>query len=216
MGTAPAMGDKLTVVDHPLVQHKLTLMRRKQTPTGDFRRLLREIGMLLAYEVMRDLPLGSVAIETPVAKTVAPILDGETVCLVSVLRAGSGLVEGMLDVLPTARVGHIGLYRDPDTLAAVEYFCKLPEDIHLRQTIVVDPMLATGNTAVAAVQRVKDAGGRNIKLACLLTVPEGLATFAAAHGDVPVFVAAVDERLNEKGYIVPGIGDAGDRLYGTK
>lgn len=208
--------NNLTVVDHPLIQHKLTLMRERATPTAQFRQLLKEIGALIAYEILRDLPLAPVAIETPVAPTSAPMLEGKKLCLISVLRAGNGLLEGVLDVVPNAKVGHIGLYRDPKTLAAIEYFAKVPDDLGNRRIVVLDPMLATGNTAVAAVERVKALGGRNIKLACLLTVPEGVSTFTKTHPDVPIFAAALDARLDEHGYIVPGIGDAGDRLYGTK
>ena len=210
------MTANLTIVDHPLVQHKLTLMRRKQTSTADFRSLLREIGTLLAYEVTRSLPLEQCEIETPLAAMRAPVLAGKKLCLVSILRAGDGILEGMLELVPSARVGHIGLYRDPATLAAVEYYFKMPEDIEERQVIVVDPMLATGNTAIAAVHRLKECGARAIKFVCLLTVPEGLAAFHEAHPEVPVYAAAVDEHLNDHGYIVPGIGDAGDRLFGTK
>ena len=191
-------------------------MRRKEGPTAEFRRLLREISMLLGYEVTRDLPLVDVSIETPVSPMQAPILAGKKLCLVSILRAGDGIIEGMLDLLPSARVGHIGLYRDPDTLVAVEYYLKVPGDISERKVIVVDPMLATGNSAVAALQRLKDTGGVNITFVCLLAAPEGLANFEEAHPDVPVFTAAIDERLNDHGYIVPGLGDAGDRLFGTK
>ncbi|MDP6352277.1 MAG: uracil phosphoribosyltransferase [Alphaproteobacteria bacterium] len=210
------MTDNVTVISHPLVQHKLTLMRRKDASTADFRRLLREIGTLLAYEVTQDLPMATRDIETPVAPMKAPVLAGKKLCLVSILRAGDGILEGMLELLPSARVGHIGLYRDPATMVAVEYYYKVPEDLCERQIIVVDPMLATGNTAIAAVQRLKESGGRAIKFVCLLTVPVGLAAFRDAHPDVPVYAAGIDERLNDHGYIVPGIGDAGDRLFGTK
>jgi uracil phosphoribosyltransferase len=210
------MHNNVTVVDHPLIRHKLSLMRRKDGPTAEFRRLLREISMLLGYEVTRDLPLVDVPIETPVAPMQAPILAGKKLCLVSILRAGDGIIEGMLDLLPSARVGHIGLYRDPETLVAVEYYLKFPADIAERKAIVVDPMLATGNSAVAAVRRLKDTGAVNITFVCLLAAPEGLANFEEAHPDVPVFTAAIDKRLNEHGYIVPGLGDAGDRLFGTK
>jgi uracil phosphoribosyltransferase len=208
--------ENLTIVDHPLVQHKLSLMRRKQTPTGLFRQLLREISTLLAYEVTRDLPLALEAIETPVAAMRAPVLAGKKLCFVSILRAGNGILDGMLDLVPSARVGHIGLYRDPQTLAAVEYYYKVPEDVADRLVIAIDPMLATGNSAIAAVQRLKDGGGQSIKFVCLLAAPEGIAAFNAAHPDVAIFAAQCDERLNEHGYIVPGIGDAGDRLYGTR
>ncbi len=209
------MQQNVFVIDHPLVRHKLTLMRRKDTSTPDFRRLMREIGALLAYEVTRDLPLVDREIETPVAAMRAQVLAGKEVCLVSILRAGSGILDGMLELLPSARVGHIGLYRDPQTLVAVEYYYKVPQDLRDRMVIVVDPMLATGNSAVAAVQRLKDSGAGSIKFVCVVAAPEGVAAFNEAHPDVAVFTAAVDERLNDHGYIVPGLGDAGDRLYGT-
>ncbi len=210
------MAGTVNVIDHPLVQHKLTLMRSKETSTSKFRSLLREISMLLAYEVWRDLPTTLVAIETPIAPMMAPMLDGKKTAIIAILRAGGGILEGMLDVLPSARIGHIGLYRDPNTLAPVEYYYKVPEDMPNRDVIVVDPMLATGNSAVAAVARLKENQPRSIKFVCLLACPEGLNTFHNAHPDVPVFTAAIDERLNEKSYIVPGLGDAGDRLFGTK
>jgi uracil phosphoribosyltransferase len=210
------MSGQVHVIDHPLVQHKLTLMRSRDTSTSNFRNLLREISMLLAYEVCRDLPTTKIPIETPVAPMMAPVLDGKKIVLVSIMRAGTGILNGMLDILPSARVGHIGLYRDPKTLVAVEYYYKVPENMSDRDAIIVDPMLATGNSAVAAVDRLKESQPRSIKFVCLLTCPEGLQTFHAAHPDVPVFTAGVDERLNEKSYIVPGLGDAGDRLFGTK
>jgi len=210
------MAGKVHVIDHPLVQHKLSLMRSKDTSTSTFRKLLREISMLLAYEVCRDLPTTKVAIETPVAPMMAPVLDGKKIVLVSILRAGTGILDGMLDILPSARVGHIGLYRDPKTMVAVEYYFKVPGSMAERDTIVVDPMLATGNSAVAAVDRLKQAGPRSIKFVCLLTCPEGIKAFHAAHPEIPIYTASVDERLNEKSYIVPGLGDAGDRLFGTK
>jgi uracil phosphoribosyltransferase len=210
------MAGQVTVVDHPLVRHKLTNLRRKETPSWDFRRYLREIAMLLAYEVLRDLPTEEVEIETPVAKMKAPVLAGKRVCFVSILRAGNGLLDGMLEVLQSARVGHIGLYRDPTTLQAVEYYSKLPEDVAERDVIVLDPMLATGHSAVAAISRIKDAGAVSIKLVCLLAAPEGIAVFHEAHPDVPVFTASVDSHLNDHGYIVPGLGDAGDRIFGTR
>ncbi len=210
------MDKNLTIVDHPLVRHKLTLMRRKETPTADFRRLLREISLLLAYEVMRDLPLTMSEIETPLAKMRAPVLEGKKLCLVSILRAGNGLLEGMLDLVPSARVGHVGLYRDPETLVAIEYYYKVPEQLEDRRVIIVDPMLATGNSAIAAVQRVKESSPQSIKFVCLLAAPEGIEAFHEEHPDVPIFTAAVDERLDDHGYIVPGLGDAGDRVYGTK
>ncbi|HVK83669.1 MAG TPA: uracil phosphoribosyltransferase [Kofleriaceae bacterium] len=210
------MTGNVHVIGHPLVQHKLTLMRDRETSTSKFRSLLREISMLLAYEVCRDMPTTLVDIDTPIARTKSPMLDGKKLVLVSILRAGSGLLEGMLDLIPSARVGHIGLYRDPKTLAPVEYFFKVPDAMNERDTIVVDPMLATGNSAAAAVTRLKATQPRSIKFVCLLTCPEGLKTFHAEHPDVPVYTAAIDERLNEKSYIVPGLGDAGDRLFGTK
>jgi uracil phosphoribosyltransferase len=204
------------VIDHPLVQHKLSLMRNKDTSTSNFRNLLREISMLLGYEVCRDLPTTLVPIETPVAPMMAPMLDGKKTVLISILRAGNGILDGMLQILPSARVGHIGLYRDPKTKQAVEYFFKVPETMGDRDAIVVDPMLATGNSAVAAIERIKATGPRSLKFVCLLACPEGIRTFHAAHPDVAVYTAAIDERLNEKSYIVPGLGDAGDRLFGTK
>ena len=210
------MAGTVHVIDHPLVQHKLSLMRSKDTSTSTFRNLLREISMLLGYEVCRDLPTTLIPIETPIAPMKAPILDGKKTVLVSIMRAGSGILDGMLEILPSARVGHIGLYRDPKTLVAVEYYYKVPDTMHDRHAIVVDPMLATGNSAVAAVDRLKESSPRSIKFVCLLTCPEGLAAFHAQHPDVPVYTASIDERLNEKSYIVPGLGDAGDRLFGTK
>jgi len=210
------MPDNVTLVDHPLVQHKLALMRRKETRTAEFRQLLREIALLLGYEVTRDLPLTSEDIETPLTKMTAPRLEGKKMVLVSILRAGNGLLESMLDLIPSARVGHIGLYRDPETLVAVEYYFKVPRDLSDRLVIVVDPMLATGNSAVAAVSRLKEEGANNIKFVCLLAAPEGIQAFSEAHPDVHIITAAIDDRLNDHGYIVPGLGDAGDRLYGTK
>ncbi len=210
------MPGHLTVVDHPLIQHKLTLMRDRNTPSAVFRQLLREISLLLGYETLRDLPLTSKRIETPVAPMEAPILKGKKLVLVSILRAGNGLLEGMLDLAPSARVGFVGLYRDPETLRPVEYYRKLPDDMPARTAVVVDPMLATGNSVCAAVDRIKEAGARDIRFMCLLAAPEGVAAMLERHPDVPVFTAAVDERLNDHGYIVPGLGDAGDRMYGTK
>jgi uracil phosphoribosyltransferase len=204
------------VIDHPLVQHKLTLMRQKERSTSSFRRLLQEISMLLAYEVTRDMPVTLTDIETPLMAMKAPILDGKKIVLVSILRAGGGILDGMLQILPSARVGHVGLYRDHETLQAVEYFFRVPDQMEDREVILLDPMLATGNSAVAAVERVKACKPRRIKFVCLLAAPEGIATLHEAHPDVPVWTAAVDERLNEKGYILPGLGDAGDRLFGTK
>ncbi len=209
------MSEKVTVVDHPLVQHKLGLMRAKETQTPEFRRLLREISLLLAYEVTRDLPLTTREIETPLTKTRVPRLDGRSMALISILRAGNGLLEGMMDLVPTAPVGHVGLYRDPETLQAVEYYFKVPDNLGERLVIIVDPMLATGNSAAAAVTRVKGAGARNIKFVCLLAAPEGVEALHAQHPDTPIFTAAIDDRLNDHGYIVPGLGDAGDRIYGT-
>ena len=206
----------ITIVGHPLVQHKLTLMRKADTPTATFRQLLREISTLLCYEVTRDLPLELVRVETPVQATQAPQLAGKKLVLAPILRAGVGLLEGMLDLVPSARVAHIGLYRDPETLAAVEYYFKAPEDLAERLVIVVDPMLATANTAVAAVDLLKARGASNLRLVCLVAAPEGVEHFRARHPDVPLWAAALDERLNEHGYIVPGLGDAGDRLYGTR
>ncbi len=210
------MSENVTVVDHPLVQHKLALMRRKHTRTAEFRLLLREISLLLGYEVTRDLPLTTIEIETPLTKMTAPQIEGKKMVLVSILRAGNGLLEGMLDLIPSARVGHIGLYRDPETLVAVEYYFKVPRELSDRLVIVVDPMLATGNSAVAAVDRIKEEGATNIKFVCLLAAPEGIGAFGEAHPDVHIYTAAIDDHLNEHGYIVPGLGDAGDRLYGTK
>ncbi|MGE5181869.1 MAG: uracil phosphoribosyltransferase [Acidobacteriota bacterium] len=210
------MAGRVHVIDHPLVQHKLTLMRSKETSTSTFRNLLREISMLLAYEVCREMPTTKVKVETPIATTMAPVLDGKKIVLISILRAGNGILDGMLDILPSARVGHIGLYRDHKTMQAVEYFYKVPDNMHDRDCIVVDPMLATGNSAVAAISRLKESRPRSIKFVCLLTCPEGIRAFHAVHPDIPVYTAAVDDKLNEKSYIVPGLGDAGDRLFGTK
>jgi uracil phosphoribosyltransferase len=204
------------VIGHPLVQHKLTLMRSKDTSTSTFRNLLREISVLLAYEVCRDMPVTATPIETPIGPTVGQKLDGKKIVVISILRAGGGILDGMLQILPSARVGHIGLYRDHKTLEAVEYYYRVPSEMQDRDCIVVDPMLATGHSAIAAIDRLKQAGPRTIKFVCLLTCPEGIKSFHAAHPDVPVFTASIDERLNEKGYIVPGLGDAGDRLFGTK
>ncbi|ETX00064.1 MAG: uracil phosphoribosyltransferase [Candidatus Entotheonella factor] len=206
----------VTVIDHPLVQHKLTLMRRAETTAADFRALLREISMLLAYEVTRDLPLTTVPITTPLAPMHAPQLAGKKTVIVSIMRAGDGILSGMLELIPLARVGHIGLYRDPKTHVAVEYYFKVPDDIAERQTLVVDPMLATGNSAVAALTRLKAAGAQSCKYVCLLAAPEGIQHVQEAHPEVPIYTAAIDERLNDHGYILPGLGDAGDRLFGTK
>lgn len=206
----------IRVVDHPLVQHKLTLLRDRHTPTAQFRLLAREISLLLAYEVTRPLPLEMVEIETPMERMQAPRLAGKKLCFVSILRAGNGILDGMLDLVPSARVGHVGLYRDHETLLPVQYYLKLPDDLPQRVTIVVDPMLATGNSASAAVARVRQAGATQIRFMCLIAAPEGLRVFRQAHPDVPVFTAAIDRCLDDHGYIRPGLGDAGDRLYGTK
>lgn len=210
------MSQNATVVDHPLVRHKLTLMRAKDTRTAEFRLLMREIALLLGYEVLRDLPLTTQSIQTPLATMESPKLEGKKLVLVSILRAGTGLLDGLLDLVPVARVGHIGLYRDPETLGAVEYYFKVPGNLEDRLVVVVDPMLATGNSAIAAVARLKEAGAKNIKFLCLLASPEGVTAFQDAHPDVPIFTAAIDDHLNDHGYIIPGLGDAGDRLYGTK
>ena len=206
----------LTIIDHPLVQHKLSLLRRKTTPTAHFRQLLREISLLLLYEVTRDLEIEPREIETPLEKMQAPMLAGKKVCFVSILRAGNGLLEGMLDLVPSARAGHIGLYRDPETLQPVEYYKKLPGGLDQRLVIAVDPMLATANSAIAATTRIKELGAKRIKFICLLAAPEGVEAYTTAHPDVPLYTAAVDRELNDHGYILPGLGDAGDRIYGTK
>ncbi len=213
--TAGAKGG-LTVLHHPLVEHKLTLIRDQRTPTAVFRRLLRETSMLMAYEALRDLELEDVAIDTPVCPMIARKLAGKKLCFVSVLRAGDGLLQGLLELVPSARVGHVGLYRDHKTLLPVTYYCKLPEDIGARTVIVVDPMLATGGSAADAVAKVKAEGAKDVRFLALIAAPEGIETFREAHPDVPIFIGALDEKLNEKGYIVPGLGDAGDRLFGTK
>ncbi|MEJ8809765.1 uracil phosphoribosyltransferase [Variovorax ureilyticus] len=204
------------LLDHPLVQHKLTLMRRKEASTNSFRRLLNEISMLMAYEVTRDMVMQDIEIETPLETMNAKVIDGKKVVLVSILRAGTGILDGMLSVIPGARVGHIGLYRDPKTLTAVEYYFKMPGEMEERDAIVVDPMLATGNSAVAAVERLKELNPKSIKFVCLLTCPEGIKTMQEAHPDVPIYTAAIDRELNSHGYILPGLGDAGDRIFGTK
>ena len=206
----------LHVIDHPLVQHKLSLMRKKEASTNSFRHLLNELSMLMAYEVTRDMPTHDVEIETPLEKMNAKMIDGKKLVLVSILRAGTGILDGMLTVVPGARVGHIGLYRDPKTLQAVEYYFKMPQEMPERDVVVVDPMLATGNSAVAAIDRIKAVKPKSIKFLCLLTCPEGLATMYKAHPDVPVYTAAVDRQLNDHGYILPGLGDAGDRIFGTQ
>jgi uracil phosphoribosyltransferase len=204
------------VVDHPLVQHKLSLMRNKEASTNSFRRLLNELSTLMAYEVTRDVPTQEVEIETPLEKTRTRVIDGKKLVFVSILRAGGGILDGMLNVVPGARVGHIGLYRDPKTLMAVEYYFKMPQHMENRDVIVVDPMLATGNSAIAAVERIKELSPRSVKFVCLLTCPEGVAALQKAHPDVPIYTAAIDRELNEDGYILPGLGDAGDRIFGTK
>src|SRR6056297_540394 len=210
------MSQHLTVVDHPLVTHKLTLMREKDTSTKSFRQLLREISHLLAYEVTRELPMTTKRIETPLCEMDAPVIEGKKLALVSILRAGNGLLDGVLDLVPAARVGFVGLYRDEQTLQPVQYYCKLPAGLEDRLVIAVDPMLATGNSSAAAVDLIKAAGATDIRFLCLLAAPEGIARMRGAHPDVPIVTAAVDERLNELGYIVPGLGDAGDRMFGTK
>ncbi len=206
----------VTVVDHPLVQHKLTLMRKRDTSTKGFRQVLKEIGALLCYEVTRDLPLEQVEIETPLMPMQAPQLAGKKLVFAPILRSGMGMLDGMLELVPAARVAHIGLYRDPATLNCVEYYFKAPTDISERTVVVIDPMLATGNTAIAAVDRLLEAGAKQIRLACLLASPEGLSKFLGHHPDVRVWTAAIDERLNDHGFILPGLGDAGDRMYGTR
>ena len=210
------MSTKATVVDHPLVQHKLTLMRSVDTPSTQFRQLLREISLLLGFDALRDLELTTKTVQTPLAEMEAPVLKGKKLVFVSILRAGNGLLDGLLDLVPSARVGHIGLYRDPETLEAIQYYLKLPVDISNRKVIAVDPMLATANSAIAAIARLKEAGASDIVFVCLLAAPEGIEAFGRAHPDVPIITAAIDSHLNDHGYIVPGLGDAGDRLYGTK
>ena len=205
----------VTVVDHPLVQHKLSIMRRRDTPTAEFRQLLLEVSLLLGYEVTRDLVVEMRTISTPLTEMQAPFLSGKKLALISILRAGNGLLEGMLDLVPSARVGHVGLCRDPETFAAVEYCFRVPDDLEDRPVIVLDPMLATANSSIAAVARLKEAGAEDIKMVCLLASPEGIEAFRQAHPDVPIYTAAIDSHLDDHGYIVPGLGDAGDRLYGT-
>ncbi len=207
---------KINIVDHPLIQHKLTLMRRRETSTRTFRELVTEVAMLLGYEVTRDLELTMESVETPLEVMQAPMLEGKKLCFISILRAGNGLLDGLLQLLPSARVGHVGLYRDPETLVAVEYYYKVPADIGDRLSIVVDPMLATANSAIAAVDRLKEGGAGRMKFLCLLAAPEGVKAFNEAHPDVELYTAAVDRQLNDHGYILPGLGDAGDRIYGTK
>jgi len=210
------MDGHLTIVDHPLVQHKLTLMRERETSTASFRRLLREISLLLAYEITRDLPLVHRTIETPLMEMEAPVLKGKKLALISILRAGNGLLDGVLELVPSARVGFVGLYRDEATLKPVQYYSKVPSELDERVVIAVDPMLATGNSSAAAVDLLKAAGARDIRFLCLLAAPEGVARMKEAHPDVRIVTAALDRRLNEKGYILPGLGDAGDRMFGTK
>ena len=207
---------KVYVFDHPLIQHKVSMMRMVDTPVKDFRDLAREVIMLMGFEATRDLPLKEVEIETPICKTKANMLEGEDIAIVPILRAGLGFVEGMLELVPNAKVGHVGLYRDPETHQPVEYYCKLPSDIDKRKIFVLDPMLATGGSAVAAVQFIKDRGGKDINFMCLIAAPEGIEVLANAHPDINIYIAAKDEQLNDHAYIVPGLGDAGDRLYGTK
>ena len=210
------MSAQVKVLDHPLIQHKLTLMRRKETSTTNFRRLLNEIGLLMAYEVTRDMPMHEVEIHTPLETMRSKLIDGKKLVFVPILRAGTGLLDGFLNVVPGARVGHVGLYRDPKTLVAVEYYFKLPGGMQERDAIVLDPMLATGNSAVAAVERLKETRPRSIRMVCLVACPEGIRTFHDAHPDVPIYTGAIDRELDEHGYILPGLGDAGDRIFGTK
>ena len=204
------------LIDHPLVQHKLTLMRRKDASTNTFRTLLHELSSLMAYEVTRDMPVQDIGIETPLETMTGKMIDGKKLVFVSILRAGNGILEGMLNVVPGARVGHVGLYRDPKTLKPVEYYFKMPQEMQARNIVVVDPMLATGNSAIAAVDRLKKLKPKSIKFVCLLTCPEGIAALQTAHPDVDIYTAAIDRQLNEHGYILPGLGDAGDRIFGTK
>ena len=207
---------KVMVFDHPLIQHKVAIMRDKNTSSKEFRDLAREVAMLMAFEVTRDLPTEEIEIETPICKTTVKMLAGMDVAVVPILRAGLGFVDGMLEIIPNAKVGHVGLYRDPETHEPVEYYCKLPEDIDKRKVIIVDPMLATGGSAVAAVDFVKKRGGKDISFMCLIAAPEGIEALTSAHPDVDIYIAAKDEKLNENAYIVPGLGDAGDRIFGTK
>lgn len=204
------------LIDHPLVQHKLTLMRQKETSTNHFRQLLQEVSTLMAYELTRDMPLQEITIETPVAQTTGKVIDGKKLVLASILRAGNGFLDGMLEVVPCARVGHIGMYRDPETLRPIEYYLKMPANMGERHVIIVDPMLATGNSAAAAVDRIKEFGPRSITFMCLLAAPQGVKTLQRQHPEVPIYTAAVDRGLDSQGYIVPGLGDVGDRLFGTK
>ncbi len=204
------------LIDHPLVQHKLTLMRRKDASTNTFRRLLNEISSLMAYEVTRDMPMQEIEVETPLETMTSRVIDGKKLVFVSILRAGNGILEGMLNIVPGARVGHVGLYRDPKTMVAVEYYFKMPKNMEERDIVVVDPMLATGNSAIAAVERLKELNPKSIKFVCLLTCPQGIAAFHKTHPEVPIYTAAVDRQLNDHGYILPGLGDAGDRIFGTQ
>ncbi len=210
------MSETLTIVDHPLIQHKLTILRNKDTPTAHFRQVLREIAFVLGCEATKGLALGEITIDTPLERIKAPYLEGKKLCLVSILRAGNGLIEGLLDLIPSARVGHVGLYRDHETLEAVKYYFKTPDKLGERLVIMVDPMLATGNTAIAAAHDLKEAGAKDMKFLCLVAAPEGVEKFSKAHPDVPIITAALDRELNDVGYILPGLGDAGDRIYGTK
>lgn len=210
------MNNLLTLIEHPLIQHKLTLMRQKDTSTAKFRQLLEEISLLLAYEVTRELPMEKVSIETPFAMMDAPMLSGKKLVLISIMRAGQGILDGILKLIPSARVGHIGLYRDPRMLMPVEYYFKVPNDVNEREMLIVDPMIATGNTAIAAVHRLKETRPQSIKFVCLLAAPEGITKFHEEHPDVPIFTAAIDKKLDEHGYILPGLGDAGDRMFGTQ
>lgn len=213
---SPQRPKGLTIINHPLIRHKLTLMRSSDTSSAQFRRLLHEISLLLAYEMTRDLPLEDVEIETPVTSTTDKQLSGKKPCIISIMRAGDGLLQGLLDLVPSARVGHVGLYRDHETLQPVQYYFKMPQGLNQRSCFVVDPMLATGNSAAAAISLVKESGAKDIRFLCLVSAPQGVETLQAAHPDVPIFTAALDEGLNENGYIVPGLGDVGDRLFGTK
>jgi uracil phosphoribosyltransferase len=206
----------VTEITHPLVQHKLSLLRKRETPTGEFRQLCREISLLLGYEVLRDLPLEPITIETPLETMTAYQVSGKKLCFISVLRAGSGILEGMLDLVPAARIGHVGLYRDPVTKQPVEYYFKVPDDLENRLCVVVDPMLATGHSAAAAITKLQDAGAKHIKFVCLIAAPEGIATFHAAHPSIPIYTGAIDRQLDDHAYIRPGLGDAGDRIFGTK
>lgn len=210
------MQNNVHVVNHPLIRHKLAILRDKKTSTNEFRDLLREVSLLMGYELLRDLPTEDVTIETPLESMTAQMLAGKKLCLVSILRAGNGFLDGLLELVPSARVGHIGLYRDPETLIAVEYYLKFPEDIETRQVVIVDPMLATGHSAIAAIDRVKDQDATDIKFMCLIAAPEGIKALQEAHPDVAIYTAAIDRQLNDHGYILPGIGDAGDRIFGTK